>query len=117
MNSPATHPSVAPDSWRAVSATLTREFAGTLPPAVVAGFISDTVRRLAATATVVDHLAVLAERVARDRLRALASTDGNFSDTLIARRIRVLEDLLTRAPARRHRSRCSRRLGPRRADG
>ncbi len=51
---------------------LSREFAGVFSLETVAECVFDSYERLAATATVMNYLTILAERFARERLQALA---------------------------------------------
>lgn len=67
---------------RNASGRLEREFAGTYGPETIERFMSDSLDRLAPTATVTQFLPLFTERFARDRLRAMAKVDGlTASDT------------------------------------
>jgi protein-tyrosine-phosphatase len=61
-----------------VSRSLSREFAGVFGPETVAECLAESYNQLAATARVDRYLVVLAERFARDRLRATAKLEGKL---------------------------------------
>ncbi|BCZ20946.1 Arsenate reductase [Mycobacterium senriense] len=62
------------------AARLYSEFADTLNPETIDWFLYSSYDRLAATATVHDFLALLAERFARQRLRAVAKVEGKITE-------------------------------------
>ncbi len=62
---------------RKVTARLEREFAGTFGPETIQRFVVDSADRLVPTSKVTNHLPLLAERFARERLKALARVDGS----------------------------------------
>src|ERR1700761_67406 len=65
---------------KSAAARLNTEFADTLNPETIELFLYSSYDQLAATATVQDFLALLAERFARQRLRALARVEGKLTD-------------------------------------
>jgi arsenate reductase len=62
-------------------ARLTREFSGRFDTATIEWFLNASYDELAPRATVTNFLPLLAERFARQRLRALAKADGSHIDT------------------------------------
>ena len=66
---------------RKVAARLESEFAGTFGPETIERFVVDSADRLVPTSTVTNHLPLLAERFARQRLKALALVDGAVPST------------------------------------
>jgi arsenate reductase (thioredoxin) len=82
-NEPPRHIEPSIDQRRAlesVAARLHSEFADTLNLETIEWFLYSSYDQLAATATVQDFLALLAERFARQRLRALAKVEGKLTD-------------------------------------
>jgi arsenate reductase (thioredoxin) len=61
---------------RRVTARIERDFAGTFGPETIERFVVDSLDRLMPTAKVSTHLPVLAEKFAKDRLRALARVEA-----------------------------------------
>ena len=55
---------------------LKRQFEGVFGPETVERLVADSLQELLPTATVMTFLPVLAERFAKDRLRALAKVEG-----------------------------------------
>lgn len=72
------HPEHA--ALRSGAATLAREFEGTFNPETITKFLESSYDELVATATTLTYLPLLAERFARDRLQALARTEGLHVD-------------------------------------
>lgn len=60
-----------------VSSRLQTEFAGTFGPETIERFVVDSLAQLVPTAKITSFLPVLAERFARERLRALGKVDGS----------------------------------------
>jgi protein-tyrosine-phosphatase len=58
--------------------TLSQEFAGIFSPETVEATVLECYQKLAETATVPNFLPTLAERFARDRLRAIAQVEGKI---------------------------------------
>lgn len=72
------------DQDAALAATvraLSTEFAATVGPETVARLVRESYDALATTATLRNHLPVLAERFARQRLRALRRLEGGAGET------------------------------------
>jgi protein-tyrosine-phosphatase len=63
---------------KTVAARLAPAFSGTLGPETVERFVLDSVNRLTPTARVTTYLPVLAEKFAKERLRALGRLDGSI---------------------------------------
>ena len=61
-----------------VTGRLRGEFAGTFGPETIQRFVSDSLAQLLPTARITTYLPVLAERFARERLRALGKVDGSL---------------------------------------
>lgn len=61
---------------RSVTAHLTTEFTGTFGPETIERFVADSLAELIPSAKVTSFLPLLAERFARERLRALAKVEG-----------------------------------------
>jgi arsenate reductase len=61
---------------RNVAARLEKDFAGTFGRETIERFLADSLEQLVPQATVTSFLPLLAERFARDRLRALAKVEG-----------------------------------------
>jgi len=66
---------------RTVAARLAPDFAGTFGPETVERFVLDSLEQLLPTATVTTFLPLLAEKFARERLRALGRLDGSLDAT------------------------------------
>ena len=64
-----------------VSSRLQTEFAGTFGPETIERFVVDSLAQLVPTAKITSFLPVLAERFARERLRALGKVDGSLPST------------------------------------
>ena len=64
-----------------VSSRLQTEFAGTFGPETIERFVVDSLEQLLPTAKITSFLPVLAERFARERLRALGKVDGSLPST------------------------------------
>ena len=67
---------------REVSARLGDEFTGTFGPETIERFVGDSMEQLLPTAKINNFLPLLAERFARERLRALGKVDGSLPSTL-----------------------------------
>jgi protein-tyrosine-phosphatase len=67
---------------RRVVANVSRTFAGTFGPETIERFVIDSLEQLVATARVTTFLPVLAEKFAKERLRALGKIDGSLPSTL-----------------------------------
>jgi arsenate reductase len=67
---------------RSAARRLADEFAGTFAPETIERFLTSSWDQLGAQATTVNFLPVLAERFARQRLRALARVEGATDDGL-----------------------------------
>ena len=65
-----------------VSTRLQSEFAGTFGPETIERFVGDSLDQLLPTAKITTYLPVLAERFARERLRALGKVDGSLPSTV-----------------------------------
>lgn len=65
-----------------VSTQLQAEFAGTFGPETIQRFVNDSLEQLLPTAKITTYLPVLAERFARDRLRALGKVEGSLPSTV-----------------------------------
>ena len=61
-----------------VTARLERDFAGTFGPETIERFVVDSLDQLLPTAKVTSFLPVLAEKFARERLRALGKLEGSL---------------------------------------
>jgi arsenate reductase len=80
---PGLHIELSLDQRRALKAAAARlhtEFAGTFDAQTIERFVYSSYDKVAASATVYDFLALLAERFTRQRLRALAKVEGKSSD-------------------------------------
>ena len=69
---------------RGVTARLEPQFAGTFGPETIERFVVDSLDRLLPTAKVASFLPVLAERFARERLRALGKVEGSLPSVVPA---------------------------------
>ena len=67
---------------QAVTTRLEREFTGTFGPESIERFVVDSLDRLLPTATITSFLPVLAEKFARDRLRALGKLEGSLPSSV-----------------------------------
>ena len=67
---------------RSVSTRLQREFTGTFGPETIERFVVDSLEQLLPSAKITSFLRVLAERFARERLRALGKVDGSLPSTV-----------------------------------
>lgn len=67
---------------RSVSTRLQREFTGTFGPETIERFVVDSLEQLLPSAKITSFLPVLAERFARERLRALGKVDGSLPSTV-----------------------------------
>ena len=61
---------------RGAASRLEDEFSGVFGRETVERFVADSLGRLAATATIINYLPLLTERFSRERLRAVAKSDG-----------------------------------------
>jgi arsenate reductase (thioredoxin) len=80
---PPRHSEPSIDQRRALKSAAARlhsEFADTLNLETIEWFLYSSYDQIAASATVQDFLALLAERFARQRLRALARVEGKFAE-------------------------------------
>jgi protein-tyrosine-phosphatase len=66
---------------RRVTAALQAHFSGTFGPETVERFVVDSLEQLLPTAKVTTFLPVLAEKFAKERLRALAKVEGSLPST------------------------------------
>ncbi|WP_405447287.1 low molecular weight phosphatase family protein [Streptomyces erythrochromogenes] len=69
-------PALPDDRLAAGAARLAARYAGNFGPETVLGLLADSYRQLAAHARIRTHLVVLSERLAAERLDALAHTQG-----------------------------------------
>lgn len=67
---------------KSVSTRLQREFTGTFGPETIERFVVDSLEQLLPSAKITSFLPVLAERFARERLRALGKVDGSLPSTV-----------------------------------
>ena len=67
---------------RSVTGRLQREFAGTFGAETIERFVVDSLEQLLPTAKITSFLPVLAERFARERLRALGKVEGSLPSTV-----------------------------------
>ena len=67
---------------RTVTARLEPEFAGTFGVETIGRFVVDSLEQLLPTATITAFLPLLAEKFARQRLRALGRLDGSLPSTV-----------------------------------
>ncbi len=67
---------------RRVVSAVSESFAGTFGPETIERFVVDSLEQLAVTARVKTFLPVLAEKFAKDRLRALGRVDGSLPSTM-----------------------------------
>jgi protein-tyrosine-phosphatase len=65
-----------------VAARLAPAFAGVFAPATIERFVLDSLERLLPTARIATYLPLLAEKFARERLRALGRLEGSLSETV-----------------------------------
>jgi len=63
---------------RGVSARLETQFAGTFGPETIERFVGDSLEQLLPTAKITSFLPVIAEKFARERLRALGKVEGSL---------------------------------------
>ncbi len=63
---------------RTVAARLEPQFAGTFGPETIERFVNDSLEQLMPTAKVTTFLPVIAEKFARERLRALGKVEGSL---------------------------------------
>ena len=66
---------------RRVVANVAQSFAGTFGPETIERFVVDSLAQLVPTAKVTTFLPVLAEKFAKERLRALGKIDGSLPST------------------------------------
>jgi arsenate reductase len=66
---------------RTVSARLAPDFAGVFGPETVQRFVLDSLEQLLPTAKIATYLPLLAEKFAKERLRALGRLDGSLAST------------------------------------
>ena len=79
--SPAAHTTVVPEQALHSAATrLSQELEGTFSPETIDRFLHASYEDLAAHATIPNHLTLLTERFARQRLQALARVEGRHVD-------------------------------------
>ncbi len=67
---------------RGVTVRLAPQFEGTFGTETIERFVKDSLEQLLPTAKIATYLPVLAEKFARERLRALGRLDGSLSSTL-----------------------------------
>src|SRR5687768_6452251 len=65
---------------RSAAANLRREFDGTFGVETIEQFLTSSYEQFAAHARIVTYLPLMAERFARQRLRALAKVEGKATD-------------------------------------
>jgi arsenate reductase len=73
-------PAEVPPRLQRIVEDLAARFSGTFAPETVARVVVDSHRQLARTANVDTFLAVLAQRFAADRLRAVATSEGMVAE-------------------------------------
>lgn len=76
MPTPSSSPLLPDERLAAGAARLATRYAGRFAPETVLGLLTDSYGRLAEHARICTHLVVLAERLAAERLDALAHTQG-----------------------------------------